>query len=185
MLFIFGLGVAGSPGQLIAVSGNNLAIAAGDTSPSLADHTDFGPVEVLSGFVDRVFTIHNTGEAPLQIIGLQRIGTAAAEFTVPIPPAPVVAGGAGTSFTVRFNPALPGRRSVTIRIRSNASNEPIFDFAITGLGTSPAPEIDLRGNGLPIANGDALPRLADHTDFGEVDLAAGGGHPDIHDSQPR
>ena len=45
----------------IAVSGNSVPIVDGDTTPSLADHTDFGRAGVLGGTVQRTFVIANTG----------------------------------------------------------------------------------------------------------------------------
>ncbi len=43
---------------------------------------------------------------------------------------------------------------------------------LTG-GEEAHPEIDVRGNGLTITDGDGTPSLADHTDFGTVRVAAG------------
>jgi hypothetical protein len=42
-------------------------------------------------------------------------------------------------------------------------------FTITGT----APEIDVRGNGVSIADGDTTPSATDHTDFGSVHVATG------------
>jgi hypothetical protein len=45
----------------IAVEGNATNIADGDTTPSTADHTDFGATAVAGGTLARTFTIKNTG----------------------------------------------------------------------------------------------------------------------------
>ena len=45
----------------INVQGNGQDIADGDTTPSTADFTDFGSVNVASGTVSHTFTIRNTG----------------------------------------------------------------------------------------------------------------------------
>jgi hypothetical protein len=46
-----------------------VVIASGDTTPSLADHTDFGPAAVLGPAVTRTFTLFNTGTATLTLTG--------------------------------------------------------------------------------------------------------------------
>src|SRR5205823_3890290 len=56
-----------SPEQEINVQGNGVSIASGDTTPDLADHTDFGSVNVSSGTIVRTFTIQNTGGAALSV----------------------------------------------------------------------------------------------------------------------
>ncbi|NIP93325.1 MAG: hypothetical protein GWO24_07660, partial [Akkermansiaceae bacterium] len=85
-------------GQLISVLGNGIEIEPGDTTPRLADHTDFGSVAVAAGVIDRTFTIRNEGVAPLQIWPPQLVGGAAGEFTIPIFPNPVLPNGTQTTF---------------------------------------------------------------------------------------
>jgi hypothetical protein len=46
------------------------------------------------------------------------------------------------------------------------------NFDIQGTGTA-APEIRVEGNGIEIINGDNTLSLADHTDFGSVDINTG------------
>src|SRR5205085_651716 len=55
------LGDCPSPAPAIAVKGNSTTIANGDTTPSTADDTDFGAVNVTSGTVVKTYTIANTG----------------------------------------------------------------------------------------------------------------------------
>ncbi len=172
LVLVLGPGAAGLRGQIIAVLGNNMAITAGDTSPSLADHTEFGSVAAAAGVIDRTFTITNTGSATLQI-ALQRIGGNFLDFTIPFPPEFFIVGGGHTTFTVRFNPSGPGTRSTTIRITSNAINTQVFDFAIKGFGLFPESDINLQGNGVDIPDGDPLPSVAKHTDFESIDIEAG------------
>lgn len=168
---------ATSPGQLIAVLGNNTEISPGDFSPGVADHTDFGSVDVASGFVDRTFVIRNEGSQTLVVLALQRLGLAAGDFTIPVLPALRLPRETQTSFTVRFNPSFIGPRNASIRIQTNATNAPLFEFAIRGTGTVPEPEITVLGEGREISDGDPFPARADGTDFGEVDLA---GDPATH-----
>ncbi|MFY7884541.1 MAG: choice-of-anchor D domain-containing protein, partial [Dolichospermum sp.] len=62
---ITGVGFVATPE--INVQGNSVSIVDGDTTPSTADHTDFGSVTTSSGSVVRTFTIQNTGSAALNI----------------------------------------------------------------------------------------------------------------------
>ncbi len=73
---------------------------------------------------------------------------------------------------MRFDPSAAGTRTATITIANNDSDENPYDFTIQGTGTV-APEIDLTGNGVSIADGDTKPTAADHTDFGAADVVAG------------
>jgi len=86
----------------IALSGNSVDIVAGDTTPSLTDHTDFGSQIIGVGTVVRTFTISNSGTAALNVTGI----TAGGDFTVGgiTLPAAVPASGS-TTFTVTFDPA--------------------------------------------------------------------------------
>jgi hypothetical protein len=53
----------------INLQGNGVSIVSGDTTPDLADHTDFGSVSTASGSVVREFTIQNLGTAALSLTG--------------------------------------------------------------------------------------------------------------------
>lgn len=164
--------------QLISIFGNKVEIAAGDSTPSLTDHTDFGGVDLgPGGFIDRQFTIKNVGASPLRLLGFNKLGSHAGEFTVPIPPALIIPGSGETTMTVRFIPNFLGGggvRRATLRFFSNASDDPTFDFAIAGEALTPSAEINVQGNGLDIADGDPVARIEDHTDFGSIDIAADG-----------
>jgi len=70
-----------------------------------------------------------------------------------------------------FKPSAPGLRSATVTIPNNDPDENPYVFAIQGTGI--APEMDLQGNGVSIADGDDTPATSDDTDFGEVEVAAG------------
>ena len=54
-------------GPEINVLGNGTTIIDGDTTPSGADHTDFGSTDFPSGTVTRTFTIQNLGTASLTL----------------------------------------------------------------------------------------------------------------------
>ena len=126
----------------------------------------------------RTFTIANTGTASLSLTGsplVQVSGSHAADFTVTVQPSSSsVAANGTTTFQVRFDPSVAGLRTATITIANSDSNENPYDFTIQGTGTVPlVPEIDVRGNGTSIADGDTTPSTSDHTDFGSVDTSSG------------
>ncbi|MEW6302149.1 MAG: choice-of-anchor D domain-containing protein [Verrucomicrobiota bacterium] len=73
----------------INVTGNGVSIADGDTTPSTADHTDFGSVSTSNGTVTRTFTIRNTGSDGLTLSGSPKValsGTGSSHFSVTTQP---------------------------------------------------------------------------------------------------
>ena len=154
------------PSPEIALSGNGNGIASGDITPDVADHTDFGSVRLDGDPFSRTFTLANTGEATLNLGGLQLTGHA--DFTLAEPLPATLAPGATTTFSLVFDPAVLGDRSAVVSIASDDADENPFTFTIQGRGI--APEIALSGNGNGIASGDITPDVADHTDFGSVRL---------------
>ncbi len=152
----------------ISVSGNSVNLTDGDATPATADHTDFGSALVTGGTVVRTFTITNVGSSQLLLGTITVGGTHAADFTVTSAATSPVAVSSTTSFQITFNPGAAGLRSATLSFTNNDSNETPFDFAIQGTGT--IPEIGVTGNSTAIADGDATPSAADHTDFGSTNL---------------
>ncbi len=130
----------------IAVLGNNAVINDGDTTPSAADHTDFGSV-MLGGAITRTFTISNSGGQNLNLTGAPLVsisGAAVGDFTVVSSPTTPLLPGATTTFQVRFDPSVVGARAATVTIDNNDNNENPYDFAIQGTGT--LPEVNLSVN---------------------------------------
>jgi hypothetical protein len=123
------------------VKGNTVTIADGDATPSATDHTDFGNAPFAGGTVTRIFTIENTGGAPLNLTGTPKVqisGANAADFTVTVQPAsPVAATNGTTTFTIVFDPSAVGLRSATISLANDDCNENAYDFAIQGTGNVP------------------------------------------------
>ena len=79
----------------IQVEGNSVVIVDGDTTPSLADHTDFGTVTV-GGAQVRTFSVRNIGNANLTVNVLSITGSS--EFlAVSQPGTPIIPGGFATS----------------------------------------------------------------------------------------
>jgi Zn-dependent metalloprotease len=119
------------------VKGNNLSIVNGDTTPFLADYTDFGSAGVTSGTVERVFTIENTGSADLTLGGSPLVsisGAGAADFSVIANPSSPITPNGTTTFTVRFDPSATGVRTASLSIANNDSNENPYNFNVQGTG---------------------------------------------------
>ena len=160
----------------INVTGNMLDILDGDTSPLVADGTDFGSVEVIGGqTATQEFVIHNTGSDDL-VLGSNPIisisGTEAADFTIISNPATLVAPSSSVAFTVEFNPSATGLREATISIGNSDLTENPYNFDILGVGVT-TPEMTVSGNSVTITNGDTSPGLSDSTQFGDVDITTG------------
>lgn len=127
----------------LELSNAGTTIAAGDSTPSLADKTDFGNVAT-AGAANRVrlFTIKNTGLANLLLTGTTFVtiaGLHAADYFISAQPlSGVLAVGQSVTFKVRFNPLAPGARSAVVRIAANdplvAGSGGMFTFAVGGVG---------------------------------------------------
>ena len=160
----------------INITGNMIDIPDGDTSPLVADGTDFGSVEVIGGHTaTQEFVIYNIGSDDL-VLGSNPIisisGTEAADFTIISNPATLVAPNSSVAFTVEFNPSATGTRAATISIGNSDVTENPYTFDILGVGVT-TPEMSVSGNGVTISNGDTSPGLSDSTLFGNVDITTG------------
>ena len=127
------------PGPEMNVKGNGQDIADGETTPGVADHTDFGTAFLIGVQVTRTFTIENTGTEALSLTGTPIVvisGAEASDFTVTLEPADSVAAGASTTFQVTFDPSAAGVRTATVSIANDDADEDPYDFAIQGFGTS-------------------------------------------------
>ena len=158
------------------VLGNGISIADGDDTPDISDDTDFGSVHIVSGMVLHTFTIQDTGDADLNLTDTPDYvaigGTHASDFTLTAAPStPISSGGGTTTFTIRFTPGGTGLREANVTIANDDPDENPYNFNIQGTGTS-APEMNVQGNGVSIASGDAAPDVSDDTDFGNADILA-------------
>lgn len=173
----FSLSATTSPLPEINIMGNGVTITDGDTTPDVADDTDFGNVATVLGTQTHTFTIQNTGTANLNLTGSSPYvtisGTNAADFSVTaIPSTPIGASGS-TTFQITFDPSANGLRTASISIANDDSNENPYNFDIQGNGYAIAPEINIQGNGITINDGDTTPNMTDDTDFGSVITASG------------
>lgn len=132
----------------IAVKGNGTVISSGDTTPEVADDTDFGDVTV-GQTVSHTFTIENSGDVDLTLTGNPLVsisGTHASDFTVTQNPTTPITSGSSTTFTISFTPSTNGIREATVSIDNNDSNENPYTFAIQGTGVY-SNETDIVSNG--------------------------------------
>jgi len=159
----------------INVQGNGVDIVDGDTTPDLADHTDFDQVSVGSSLT-RTFTIMNTGNADLNLSGVSLSLGSNSQFTLDNTSVgtPVV-NGTPTTFTVTFTPTVAGVVTGGVVITSDDPDaESTYTFSIQANGIiANEPEMDVFGNGVEITDGDTTPDVADDTDFGQTDLSSG------------
>ena len=136
--------LAASPQQEINITGNSNDINDGDTTPQVADGTDFGNVDISGGTSANSFVIENlggvntlnlTGSSPYVIIS----GANAADFSVTTIPSNAITAGSSTSFTITFNPSAVGLRTATLTIANDDSDENPYNFNIQGTGIIPPP----------------------------------------------
>ncbi|MEM7111260.1 MAG: choice-of-anchor D domain-containing protein [Chloroflexota bacterium] len=155
------------------LQGNGQSILDGDTTPDVTDDTDFG-AGILGAPIIKTFTVENLGGSPLNLTGSPEVvigGADAADFVITAVPATIIAANNGTTtFEITFTPSELGVRTATVSIANNDLDENPYDFVIQGMGQ--APEMDVQGNGLSIADGDATPDVVDDTDFGSITIGS-------------
>ncbi len=122
------------------VQGKGLTITDGNSTPTVAQDTDFGEVAVPGSVsVSHTFTIENTGNTELYLTGAPAVVIAGAnpeDFTVATQPSSSVAGNNGTTtFTLQFDPTASGLRTATVSIANDDDDENPYTFAIQGSGT--------------------------------------------------
>jgi autotransporter-associated beta strand protein len=160
----------------INVKDNGVSIADGDTTPTTADHTDFGRTSVPGGTVVHAFTIENTGTAALTVNGITLSGMYAGDFTVSGNSFPAIIGsGDATTFMVTFNPSARGVRTATVSIDNDDSDENPYTFAIQGTGPAATTDAGLSAGNLVITDVDG-----GNTDDALM-LSLNGGNVSIHD----
>jgi len=157
----------------ITVKGNDTEILSGDTSPAIADFTDFGSVTTCAPGL-HTFTIHNLGSTALNLTGTPLVSISGdAEFAITAQPSVnTIYAGDSLSFTVAYTPTAAGSHTAVISILSDDSDEGTYTFTVQGTGTAGCSEIEVLGNGISITNGDTSPSALDHTDFGLHDACA-------------
>jgi len=155
------------------VTGQGISIPDNDTTPRTADDTEFGDLDILAPPTVHTFTIENAGTADLSLTGApNRVTISDSVFTVTTQPGASVAPVGTTTFDISFDPAAIGEYTGTVTVANDDADENPYTFDVHGAGTS-APEIDVRGRGQSIADGDLTPSLDDDTAFGSVNVQGG------------
>ncbi|UAB75452.1 LamG-like jellyroll fold domain-containing protein [Mesoflavibacter sp. SCSIO 43206] len=128
----------------IAVEGNSTDILNNDITPSTADDTDFGSINVAAGSATHTFTINNTGLLTLNLTDpspyISISGPNSGDFTLTSTPSSSISAGNFTTFDITFDPSGNGLRGATVSIANNDSNENPFTFNIQGYGLTPLSE---------------------------------------------
>jgi hypothetical protein len=111
-------------------------IAVERSGVNIADGGSVGFVTATVGSpADVVFTVRNTGSAPLALSGTPAVvvgGTDAALFSVISPPASAVGAGDSTTFIVRYTPIDSSTKTATLSLANNDTDENPFDMNLTG-----------------------------------------------------
>ena len=152
--------IATSPPE-INVTGLGVSIPDGDNTPSTLDGTDFGSVAP-NVIMTRTFTVTNSGAGSLSLgtplmAGGFSMGSDSLVSTL--------GPGMSDTFSVNFSSATSGTFTSTVTINNNDSDEAPYDFSVKAFI---GPEIDVKGNGQSIADGDNTPSISDGTDFGSI-----------------
>jgi autotransporter-associated beta strand protein len=158
---------AGGPD--IEARGNNLVISSGDTTPSLADHTDFGDVLTTGGTLTRTYTFTNAGVASVGLGNISFSGGNSGDFTLVNQLPDTLAAGGSTNVQITFDPGADGTRSTTVTFTNTVVGKTPYTFTIQGTGVTY--NLDVLGNSTIIADGDGTPSTGDHTDFGSVGVS--------------
>ncbi|MBV7267754.1 choice-of-anchor D domain-containing protein [Winogradskyella luteola] len=137
-------------GPEINIQGNATTIVDGDTTPDVADNTDFGSITTSGGTQVNTFTIQNTGTTALSLTGgspyVVISGAHAADFILTSTPNSSIASSGSTTFEITFNPSTDGTRTASVSIANNDTNEDPYNFDITGIGVTPPPPSANPGN---------------------------------------
>ncbi|WMN11066.1 choice-of-anchor D domain-containing protein [Marivirga salinae] len=118
----------------INLLGNSTSIVSGASSPSTADDTDFGNVE-LAATKDVTYTIENTGSKALEVASITITGTHASQFvaagiTLPLS----IAANSSATFTLSFTAGNLGASSALVTLASDDCDEASYTFAVQGTG---------------------------------------------------
>lgn len=135
--YVFAVGGTGVPDapEILVRGTNGAAILDRDMSVSVADGTYFGGAPILSGAVDRVFTITNSGPVDLVLSNVTFQGAGAAQFSARAYPS-IVSPSGGSNLLIQFSPLVAGVITAVVVIANNDSDENPYEFAVMGLGNS-------------------------------------------------
>jgi uncharacterized repeat protein (TIGR03803 family) len=147
--------------------------------------TSFGSVAVAANRT-RTFTIRNMGTAGLSGLQITLDGPHAAMFSVTSGlGGTVISPGGSETFTVRFSPTSPGRKTAKLHVASNDLDENPFDITLAGTGVidavrpvlrlvTPAPGQNVPGRAVVFRG-----RVAGDAKIERVEVALNGGAPQV------
>ena len=113
--------------QEIQVSGNNIEIISGDTTPSITNYTDFGTAN-LGTQITRSFIIENTDTTVLNITSITLSNTTDFSIITTIPTS--IPALNNETLTITFNSITLGTTTSIITIESDDSDESTYTFTI-------------------------------------------------------
>lgn len=145
-----------NPITTFTLEGNETAIRDGDNSPNLEDFTDFHQINTNGGSTTREFTIRNSGDVELNLIGDPFISIVAEDdldgsedfMVTTMPDLATIAPGGSTSFVVDFAPTVYGLHTARIEVLTDANHDGIYDFKIQGTGLKTQSFEDPEADGL-------------------------------------
>lgn len=154
------------------IQGAGTDIVDGDMTPGVGNNTDFGTVNVGSS-LSHTFTVSNSGYGNLVVSAIGFTGTAAADYSLVSAPSFPLAIAPGSTYTVtaQFTPSAGGARPAMLSVMSNDGDESTYNFAVTGVGNH-LPEINVKGNGINIIDGDVTAGTLDNTNYGSVNTSS-------------
>lgn len=159
----------------LEVRGNGIVISYGDSTPTLLDGTNFGPVDVNAGSRVQVFRVRNNSTQAITLGGpngrVSITGLDAEDFMVARQPPRVIQPGGEVGFRVRFNPSARGLQFATVTLATVNNSDRPYTFNIRGNGVFTGTIAVAGLNNVAIANGAAAGRPNDGTRFGVVDAA--------------
>jgi len=154
----------------VAVLGTNYAvITSGDSTPSLADGTDFGQVGISAGALSRTFFITNSGGGlHLTVSGVTTSGTGQANFIVQGWPSRVDSL-TSSNLTIAFDPSVVGLHTAVITVANNDLDEGTYTFTVQGTGTAPG----ISNNPTILAVSSTLGSTPSAVSFGVTNIGTG------------
>ncbi|KAA3662913.1 MAG: choice-of-anchor D domain-containing protein, partial [Chloroflexi bacterium] len=115
------------------ILGNSQSISNSDTTPNVADNTDFGTITVGDAPITHTLTISNSGNTSLSLTGSTAVTlTTGTHFTVSVQPSSPVMSNTTTTFDITFNPVATGTFTDTINIANNHPEKSLYTFVISG-----------------------------------------------------
>ncbi len=140
-------------------------ISNGNSTPSTLNNTEFASQNIGTS-QSKQFRLQNIGGLALTVSSISVdnqndfLVTASAPYTI--------ASGTYQDFTVTFRPLSAGDRTAMLSIASSDLTDPVYTFALLGVGRNP--EIGVSGNGVNISSGSTSVSAANNTLIGNANV---------------